>query len=646
MLHRQQIKQAGATSVAEALRLVPGLFVTEQRNGYFNVAIRGLNALPTGNLAHQASSKRLLLLVNGRPLHDHYLGVTPWHDLSFSIDDIEYIKVSRGANSVAFGSAAVGGVIEVMTRQPEIASEEQPLRAEVQLQDGTSNSRYARFAVDYLPSHTDWAGRLSVNAELRDRHQTTLYSQLTGDYEPIDGDFLAGITVISEPFDTNYFFSDANRAMDHRGLNLQLVFDDEVSQKMWIDVGVNRSEHLKVGYWGYGTPLAEFANDTTHANVRYHVDDLHFQMYMNNNKSRFNDNFSFDAGEIVKSTLVGLKTNYQWQIGEVHHLSVAGAYRFTSFNTEGEVDNMSEPHGSHTASLQLQDSWYYTNRLQLHLAARIEWLDISMKTGVPLQFGAIYRLSDRHRATFLFSQGYQEPYLDVYNRSEAISLENGGEIRNNTNNNLANHQIDLWELGLAGTFWNNLDYEFNLWFQQGEGYFAQIRDDNDRFDIHSTPQDLALRVEQYGMTLSVMHPLGNPSMDRTLHYFVTFQKTKQFDLYRDPFNQGFLQTDIVEEAESLATPRWFGGFVMNWRFLERVNLNVNGYYTDDSELDIAFYEPAVIEPMQILNVRVSFDLPSRWLASLNFRNVNDTNNPEFIYTDSSRDMLLMSIEYQ
>ena len=126
---------------------------------------------------------------------------------------------------------------------------------------------------------------------------------------------------------------------------------------------------------------------------------------MNNNKSRFSDNFSFDAGEIVKSTLVGLKTNYQWQIGEVHHLSVAGAYRFTSFNTEGEVDNMSEPHGSHTASLQLQDSWYYTNRLQLHLAARIEWLDISMKTGVPLQFGAIYRLSDRHRATFLFLQG-------------------------------------------------------------------------------------------------------------------------------------------------------------------------------------------------------------------------------------------------
>jgi iron complex outermembrane receptor protein len=43
---RDEIEKAGITSIPEALRLVPGMFVVEHSNGNYEVDIRGLNNVP------------------------------------------------------------------------------------------------------------------------------------------------------------------------------------------------------------------------------------------------------------------------------------------------------------------------------------------------------------------------------------------------------------------------------------------------------------------------------------------------------------------------------------------------------------------------------------------------------------------------
>src|SRR5687767_5551865 len=46
VLSSDEIRNAGATSIMEALRLIPGLIVRESSNGNYDVHIRGLDNVP------------------------------------------------------------------------------------------------------------------------------------------------------------------------------------------------------------------------------------------------------------------------------------------------------------------------------------------------------------------------------------------------------------------------------------------------------------------------------------------------------------------------------------------------------------------------------------------------------------------------
>jgi iron complex outermembrane receptor protein len=50
VLTQDEILASGATTIEEALRLVPGMLIRETSNGNFDVHIRGNDNLPPGNI--------------------------------------------------------------------------------------------------------------------------------------------------------------------------------------------------------------------------------------------------------------------------------------------------------------------------------------------------------------------------------------------------------------------------------------------------------------------------------------------------------------------------------------------------------------------------------------------------------------------
>ena len=191
-----------------------------------------------------------------------------------------------------------------------------------------------------------------------------------------------------------------------------------------------------------------------------------------------------------------------------------------------------------------------------------------------------------------------------------------------------------------------LVYDFEAWYQESKGYFSDILVGENRVFIDVEPTNLPSTWSQWGATLDVKYRFNHASEMKYLQYFMTFQKTEQKNIYIDPFQQqGFL-----EQKESKATPRWFGGFVINWVLAERINVNINvninGYYTDESEIIFAYNEPDSIEPIRIINARLSLAFDKMWQGYLNFRNTRDSNEREFYKTDASRDMLLIGIDYR
>jgi outer membrane receptor for ferrienterochelin and colicins len=123
----REIEARGIVSLDQALRTVPGVNMTESQ-----INVRGSSGYNRG------MGTRVLLLVDGVPMvtgdaNEVKLDAIPF----FAIDRIEVVK---GAGSALYGSSALGGVVNVITREPSVT------RTHVRLMGGMWDA----------PAHPEW----------------------------------------------------------------------------------------------------------------------------------------------------------------------------------------------------------------------------------------------------------------------------------------------------------------------------------------------------------------------------------------------------------------------------------------------------------------------------------------------------------
>ncbi len=119
VITRDEIRTYGITTIEEALRLIPGMIVSEKTNGVYDVQMRGLNNIPDNNIILYTENANTLLMVDGRIAHNYAMGAPMMDVLPISIEDIERIEVVRGATSALYGPNAVNGVINIITNKPD-----------------------------------------------------------------------------------------------------------------------------------------------------------------------------------------------------------------------------------------------------------------------------------------------------------------------------------------------------------------------------------------------------------------------------------------------------------------------------------------------------------------------------------------------
>lgn len=110
VINRQQIEAQGARTVNEALRYLPGILSDGTAGGQLGTV--------SGQFMRGGVSSQTLILLNGRPLNE--VGASGSFDLSsITTNAIEQIEVLPGGGSVLYGSNAIGGVVNIITRRPE-----------------------------------------------------------------------------------------------------------------------------------------------------------------------------------------------------------------------------------------------------------------------------------------------------------------------------------------------------------------------------------------------------------------------------------------------------------------------------------------------------------------------------------------------
>ena len=145
VITHEDIEHSAATSIPELLRMVPGLQVAQIDAATWAVSVRGFNS---------AYANKLLVLVDGRTLYSEIYSGSHWDQNDMPLENIERIEVIRGPGAAVWGTNAVNGVINIITRRARSTT---GIETSAQLGriDETVNLRYGGSVGDHLQYRAD-----------------------------------------------------------------------------------------------------------------------------------------------------------------------------------------------------------------------------------------------------------------------------------------------------------------------------------------------------------------------------------------------------------------------------------------------------------------------------------------------------------
>jgi iron complex outermembrane receptor protein len=107
VITQEDIRRSGATSIPDALRMVPGLEVAQIDQNKWAIGSRGFNG---------RFDNKLLVLIDGRSVYTPLFSGVYWNVQDVVLEDVDRIEVIRGPGATLWGANAVDGVINIITK--------------------------------------------------------------------------------------------------------------------------------------------------------------------------------------------------------------------------------------------------------------------------------------------------------------------------------------------------------------------------------------------------------------------------------------------------------------------------------------------------------------------------------------------------
>jgi iron complex outermembrane recepter protein len=151
VISADQMRRNGHRTLAEGLRLVPGMFVGRLSASSHVLGARGISG-------STLTAARYLVLIDGRVVYDPLFNGTFWDVVDLMVDDIDRVEVIRGPGATLWGANAMNGVISVITKD---ARETQGTR--VRVGAGTAERAFASLRHGATTGDTAWRTWLRYN---------------------------------------------------------------------------------------------------------------------------------------------------------------------------------------------------------------------------------------------------------------------------------------------------------------------------------------------------------------------------------------------------------------------------------------------------------------------------------------------------
>ncbi|WP_455577424.1 TonB-dependent receptor plug domain-containing protein [Anaerosinus sp.] len=378
VITREDIENLGADSVVSALKLAANVDITKAGMTGNKVSIRGMNTSQT------------LILIDGRRMAGEDTSVTAnFYELDrINLTNVERIEIVRGPVSSLYGSDALGGVINIITRKSDVTT------SQLGLSTG-SEQRNVDYHLD-LGKNGKWAWSFDTRySDILKQTYATENTNMFGDRHFFN---ISGTYDLTEDkkIDVFYEYMKENLAEDYASGN----------KEYW----ENQRRSYGITYRG-----------------KKAAGDYELRMYFNKLEKDDNTYTSarklsdFDVAKYETFVVDGKNTT---QIGDNHLLTYGGEYRQTSYrgtrlgNGGDDIFSIERDGVTKTGSkatidyyaAYVQDEWVINDRLLVIPSLRY---DDSDKFGdkVSPKIGMTYKMNDNYRLKASYGTGFKAPSI-------------------------------------------------------------------------------------------------------------------------------------------------------------------------------------------------------------------------------------------
>lgn len=567
VITNRQIEEQQKTTVLEVLREVPALDVVQAGGPgrMTSVFIRGAN------------SEHTLVVLDGVEMNDP---ITPGGGYDFAnltTDNIERIEIIRGPQSTLYGSDAVGGVINIITKKGKgepsgfVSAEGGSFKTFIEKGGVSGGNKWINYSLGLYRWDTEGisaANQKDGNRE-KDGYGSTSASVRLGvtPVEYFDVDFIFRYIAAKADIDNHGGVGgdDPNSTVDSK----QLFFRTQARLSLFDDLW-----EQKLGF-----------------SLSKHDSDYH------------NDKDADHVSDLSRSTFEGQIVNFDWQHNLHIHRTNILTLGVETQEQQGKSDYYSEsawgPYSSSFKNktarrfsyylqdkIRLWDSWFTTLGVRADDYGRLG-TDITYRiTSAYL----IRQIGTKIKGTY--GTGFKAP--TIYQ----LYSQYGDE-------NLKPEKSTGWDVGVEQSL---LGEKLTM----GATYFRNELNQLIDFDSGTSKYKNVAKAETSGVELFMF---VRPIDDLTIRVSYTYTDTK----------------DKSTGEELLRRPRNKFGFDLNYRFLEKGNVNLSVLYVgkrDDNDYSTSTVKRVVMDDYVLANLAASYQITKNFQIFGRIENLFDADYEE------------------
>ena len=199
-ISKQDIESTGQMNILPALNsFVPGIFVTERNILGFGVSNTGAGSITMRGVSSSPNTD-VLVLIDGHPQYQGIFG----HPLAdaYVASDVEKVEIIRGPASILYGSNAMAGVINIITKQQH----EEGLKVNLGASYGTYNTQKYFGTLGY--KHDKLSLFASLNHDQTDGIRTNTEFNINNAYAKLGYEIYKGLTLTADYSSAKYVAND------------------------------------------------------------------------------------------------------------------------------------------------------------------------------------------------------------------------------------------------------------------------------------------------------------------------------------------------------------------------------------------------------------------------------------------------------